>query len=330
MQEFISKLPKAELHLHIEGSLEPELMFKLAQRNNITLKYKSVEEIRNAYQFHNLQSFLDIYYEGAGVLQKEQDFYDLTWDYLLRCKQDNVRHTEIFFDPQTHTERNIPFEVSLNGIHAALKDGEKKLGISSHIIMCFLRHLSQEEAFKTLDQALKHKDKIIGVGLDSSEVGHPPVKFQQVFEKALAEGFKTVAHAGEEGPAEYIWEAINLLKVERIDHGVRCLEDKNLVEYLKENKIPLTVCPYSNVKLKVFEKLEDHNLRNLLNEGLVVMINADDPAYFGGYLGENFNGTQKALDLSKEELKVLAKNSFQASFLDQATKDKYYKEIDSL
>lgn len=330
MQDFISKLPKAELHLHIEGSLEPELMFKLAQRNNISLKYKSVEEIRNAYQFHNLQSFLDIYYEGAGVLQKEQDFYDLTWEYLLRCKDDNVRHTEIFFDPQTHTDRQIPFEVSLNGIHAALQDGEKKLGISSHLIMCFLRHLSQEEAFKTLDQAIKHKDKIIGVGLDSSEVGHPPVKFQQVFEKAIEHGFKTVAHAGEEGPAEYIWQALNLLKVERIDHGVRCLEDQKLVEYLREHQIPLTVCPYSNIKLKVFENLKDHNLRKLLDQGLVATINADDPAYFGGYLGENFVGTQKALDLSKDELKLLAKNSFQASFLDKEIKNKFIREIDAL
>lgn len=330
MQDFIQKLPKAELHLHIEGSLEPELMFKLAQRNNIKLKYNSVEEIRNAYQFHNLQSFLDIYYEGAGVLQKEQDFYDLTWEYLVRCKEDNVRHTEIFFDPQTHTDRGIAFEVALNGIHSALKDGEKKLNISSHIIMCFLRHLSEEEAFKTLEQALKHKDKIIGVGLDSSEVGHPPSKFQRVFDKARSEGLRSVAHAGEEGPAEYIWQALDLLKVERIDHGVRCLEDDKLVKKLKEEKIPLTVCPYSNIKLKVFEKLEDHNLRLLLNQGLVATINADDPAYFGGYLGENFTGTQKALDLSKDELKTLAKNSFIASFISNDKKQQFIKEIDSL
>lgn len=330
MKDFIAKLPKAELHLHIEGSLEPELMFKLAQRNNIKLKFGSVEEIRKAYNFHNLQSFLDIYYEGAGVLIKEQDFYDLTWEYLERCKEDNVRHTEIFFDPQTHTDRGIAFEVALNGIHAALKDGEKKLGITSHIIMCFLRHLSEEEAFKTLDMALAHKDKIIGVGLDSSEVGHPPSKFQRVFDKARAEGFKSVAHAGEEGPPEYIWEALDLLKVERIDHGVRSLEDAKLVERLKNEQIPLTVCPYSNIKLCVFEKLEDHNLRRLLDAGLVVTINADDPAYFGGYLGENFVGTQAALDLSKDELKLLAKNSFKASFISNEAKQLYYKEIDSL
>ncbi len=330
MKDFIQKLPKAELHLHIEGSLEPELMFKLAKRNNIKLKYDGVEEIRNAYQFHNLQSFLDIYYEGAGVLQKEEDFYDLTWAYLERCQQDNVRHTEIFFDPQTHTDRNIPFAVSLNGIHAALKDGEKKLGISSHIIMCFLRHLSEEEAFKTLDQALPYQDKIIGVGLDSSEVGHPPEKFKRVFDKARAAGLRSVAHAGEEGPPEYIWQALDLLKVERIDHGVRCLEDDKLVARLKEEKIPLTVCPYSNVKLRVFDQLKDHNLRRLLEAGLVATINADDPAYFGGYLGENFVGTQKALDLSKEELVTLAKNSFQASFLSDEIKRKFMQEIDAV
>lgn len=330
MKDFIAKLPKAELHLHIEGSLEPELMFKLAQRNNIKLKFGSVEEIRKAYNFHNLQSFLDIYYEGAGVLIKEQDFYDLTWEYLERCKEDNVRHTEIFFDPQTHTDRGIAFEVALNGIHAALKDGEKKLGITSHIIMCFLRHLSEEEAFKTLDMALAHKDKIIGVGLDSSEVGHPPSKFQRVFDKARAEGFKSVAHAGEEGPPEYIWEALDLLKVERIDHGVRSLEDEKLVERLKKEQIPLTVCPYSNIKLCVFKKLEDHNLRKLLDAGLVATVNADDPAYFGGYLGENFVGTQAALDLSKDELKLLAKNSFKASFISDEAKQKYYNEIDNL
>src|SRR5690606_25040145 len=251
-------------------------MFKQEKRNNIKLKFSSVEEIRKAYDFHNLQSFLDIYYEGAGVLIKEQDFYDLTWEYLERCKADNVRHTEIFFDPQTHTDRGIAFEVALNGIHQALQDGKTKLGISSHIIMCFLRHLSEEEAFKTLEMAMAHKDKIIGVGLDSSEVGHPPSKFERVFEKARDAGFRAVAHAGEEGPPEYIWEALDLLKVERIDHGVRSLEDENLVARLKQEQIPLTVCPYSNVKLCVFKKLEDHNLRKLLDAGLVATIHADD------------------------------------------------------
>lgn len=324
MKDFIQSLPKAELHLHIEGSLEPELMFELAERNNIELKYKSVEEIRRAYEFQNLQSFLDIYYEGAGVLQKEQDFYDLTWAYLLRCKEDNVVHTEIFFDPQTHTERGISFDTVVNGIDGALKNAQKELGISSHLIMCFLRHLSEEEAFETLELALPHQDKIIGVGLDSAEVGHPPEKFQGVFEKAKSLGFRLVAHAGEEGPPEYIWQALDLLKVERIDHGVRCLEDQDLVARLREEKIPLTVCPYSNVKLRVFNKLEDHNLRKLLDSGLVATINADDPAYFGGYLGENFVGTQKALGLSRDELITLCENSFMASFLNEDEKKKYF------
>lgn len=330
IEQLIKNLPKAELHLHIEGSLEPELMFNLAKRNNISLRFKSVEEVRAAYQFTNLQTFLDIYYEGAGVLQTTQDFYDMTMAYLLRCKADNVVHTEIFFDPQTHTERGIAFSTVVNGIHQALSDGEKKLGISSHMIMCFLRHLDEASAMKTLDQALEFKDKIIGVGLDSSEVGHPPSKFKKVFGKALNEGFKTVAHAGEEGDPSYIWEAIKLLHVERIDHGVRCLEDEALVEYLGLNRIPLTVCPYSNIKLKVFEKLEHHNLKKLLERGLVATINSDDPAYFGGYMNENFLGTSKALDLSAQEVKKLAINSFEASFLLREMKDKWIAQVKSL
>ncbi len=330
MIEFIKSLPKAELHLHIEGSLEPELMFELAKRNEVEIPFTSVEEVKKAYNFHNLQSFLDIYYQGANVLIHEQDFYDLTMAYLLKCKEDNVVHTEIFFDPQTHTDRGISFETVINGIHRALKDGEKKLGISSKIIMCFLRHLSEEEAFKTLEMSLAHKDKIIGVGLDSSEVGHPPSKFERVFKKALEEGFLTVAHAGEEGPADYIWEALDLLGVTRVDHGVRSLEDEKLVKRLKEEQIPLTVCPLSNIKLCVFDKLSDHNLKSLLDNGLMAMINSDDPSYFGGYLGENFIQCQKELDLGKDDLKKLAINSFKSSFLEEAEKDKWINKINNL
>ncbi len=330
MRDFIQKLPKAELHLHIEGSLEPELMFELSKRNGIEIPFKSVEEIKKAYDFHNLQSFLDIYYQGANVLIKEQDFYDMTWAYLLKCKEDNIVHTEIFFDPQTHTDRGIEFDVVINGIDRALKDGREKLDISSEIIMCFLRHLDEDAAFKTLDQALAHKDKIIGVGLDSSEVGHPPSKFERVFKKALEEGFLTVAHAGEEGPTEYIWEALDLLKVKRIDHGVRSLEDEKLVERLKEEQMPLTVCPLSNVKLCVFDKLSDHNLKNLMSSGLLVMINSDDPSYFGGYLGENFIQCQKELDLSRDELKALAINSFKSAFMSEENKSKWIKQIEQL
>ncbi|PJB53826.1 MAG: adenosine deaminase [Bdellovibrio sp. CG_4_9_14_3_um_filter_39_7] len=329
-EQLIKSIPKAELHLHIEGSLEPELMFHLAKRNNISLRFKSVEEVRAAYQFTNLQTFLDIYYEGAGVLQTKQDFYDLTMDYLHRCKADNVVHTEIFFDPQTHTDRGIAFSTVVEGIHQALADGEKNLGISSHMIMCFLRHLDEASAMRTLDQAMEFKDKIIGVGLDSSEVGHPPSKFKRVFGKALEAGFKTVAHAGEEGDPSYIWEAIKLLHVERIDHGVRCLEDEMLVEYLGLNRIPLTVCPYSNVKLKVFKKLEDHNLKKLLDRDLVATINSDDPAYFGGYMNENFLGTAQALDLAAPEIKKLAFNSFEASFLQREQKDQWILKIKTL
>jgi adenosine deaminase len=330
MKDFIQSLPKAELHLHIEGSLEPELMFELSKRNNIEIPFKSVEEVREAYNFHNLQSFLDIYYQGANVLIHEQDFFDMTWAYLLKCQEDNVVHTEIFFDPQTHTDRGIDFDTVINGIHNALTKAETELGISSKIIMCFLRHLDEESAFKTLECALKHKDKIIGVGLDSSELGHPPSKFERVFKKAMSEGFLTVAHAGEEGPAEYIWEALNLLDVKRVDHGVRCLEDEKLVDYLVEKKIPLTVCPLSNIKLRVFDKLSDHNLKTLLDKGLMAGINSDDPAYFGGYMGENFLQCQKELDLSQEELKKLAIISFESSFLSEIEKTKWVEKIKAL
>ena len=325
--EFIKKLPKAELHLHIEGSFEPELMFEIARRNNLNIRFKSVEEVKYAYNFHNLQSFLDIYYEGAGVLLHERDFYDLTMAYLIKCREDNVVHTEIFFDPQTHTDRGVKFETVFNGIHSALKDAEKEWGITSHMIMCFLRHLSEEAAFKTLNESLPFKKHIIAVGLDSGEVGHPPSKFTRVFEAAMKEGYLTVAHAGEEGPPAYIWEALDLLKVKRIDHGVRALEDEKLMERIIAEKMALPVCPLSNLKLRVFDKLSDHNLKKLLHRGVKVTINSDDPAYFGGYANQNYLETAEALDLSAEELKLIAQNSFEASFLTSAQKQKWISEI---
>ena len=328
--ELIKKIPKAELHLHIEGSMEPELMFRLAKRNNIKIPFRSIGEIKNAYNFHNLQSFLDIYYQGSKILISEQDFFDLTWAYLLKSKEDNIVHTEIFFDPQSHTNRGIKFDLVINGIHGAILKAEKELGISSKIIMCFLRDLDEQSAFKTLDQALTHKDKIIGVGLDSSEVGYPPSKFENVFNKAIQEGFLTVAHAGEEGPPEYIWEALDLLKVKRIDHGIRCLEDEKLVKRLRDNQIPLTVCPLSNVKLCIFKKLKDHNLKKLLNKGLVAMVNSDDPAYFGGYLNRNLIECQMSLNLTKEDIKRLVINSFRSSFLSEDKKKKWIDQINNL
>ena len=329
MASLIQTLPKAELHIHIEGSLEPEMMFELARRNQVSLPYASVDEVRAAYQFENLQSFLDLYYAGAQVLQTEQDFYDLTWAYLQKCAVQNVLHTEIFFDPQTHTDRGIPFEVVHGGITRALKDGREKLDVSSGLILCFLRHLSAEAAMATLEQALPYRDSITAVGLDSSELGHPPSKFQAVFDRARAEGFLTVAHAGEEGPPEYIWEAIRLLKVSRIDHGVRCVEDPALVDYLVEHQIPLTVCPLSNIKLCVFDTMAHHNLKQLLDIGLCVTVNSDDPAYFGGYVNENFNAVQKALNLTDDQLKQIALNSFKASFLDADRKQHYLSKLDS-
>lgn len=329
MIEFLQKLPKAELHIHIEGSLEPELMFDIGQRNGIELPFSSVEDVRAAYQFDDLQSFLDIYYQGASVLQTEQDFYDMTWSYLQHCHKQNVIHTEIFFDPQTHTDRAIGFDVVIAGITRALDDGKEKLNISSRLIMCFLRHLSAEAAMNTLNEAVAYKESIVAVGLDSSEVGHPPEKFQRVFERALEEGFLAVAHAGEEGPPEYIWQALDLLKIKRIDHGVRCSEDPKLIQRLIEQRIPLTVCPLSNIKLRVFDTMQDHNILSLLEQGLNVTVNSDDPAYFGGYLNENFVALHNELDMTREHAIHLARNSFEASFLEGQEKQQLIDRLDA-
>ena len=325
--EFIKKSPKAELHLHIEGTLEPEQMFSFAKRNDIQISFNNVNEVKKAYNFTNLESFLKIYYEGAKVLLKEQDFFELTWAYALKCKEDNVVHTEIFFDPQTHTKRGVSFDIVINGIYKALIKAEKKFGLSFKIIMCFLRHLNEEDCFNILEKALAHKDKIFGVGLDSSEMGNPPKKFEKLFKKAIENNFITVAHAGEEGPTEYMWEALNLLNVKRIDHGVQCLKDEKLVEKLSKSQIPLTVCPLSNIKLKVFDKLKDHNLKKMLDKKLMVMVNSDDPAYFGGYLNQNLIETQVALNLSFEDIKILLINSFKSSFLTEEEKKVWINKI---
>jgi len=324
---FIKKSPKAELHLHIEGTLEPEHMFSLAKRNNVKIPFKNINEAKKAYNFSSLESFLKIYYESAKVLLKEKDFFELTWAYALKCKEDNIVHTEIFFDPQTHTNRGISFDIIINGIYKALKKAEKEFGLSFKIIMCFLRHLNEEECFKTLDQALVHKDKIFGVGLDSSEIDNPPKKFEKLFKKAAENNFITVAHAGEEGPPEYMWQSLNLLNVKRIDHGVQCLKDEKLVEKLLKNQVPLTVCPLSNIKLKVFDKLYDHNLKKMLDKKLMVTINSDDPAYFGGYLNQNLIETQAALNLSFEDIKTLLINSFKSSFLSEKRKKECINKI---
>ena len=317
---FARDLPKAELHLHIEGTLEPELMFELARRNAVPVPYASVEDVRNAYVFSDLQSFLDIYYAGCRVLLKEQDFYDLTWAYLTRAAGQGVRHAEIFFDPQTHTDRGVPFETVIAGIHRALEDGRGRLDVSSGLILCFLRHLSADAAMQTLANAMQYREWIVGVGLDSSEVGHPPSKFRAVFDRAREVGLLPVAHAGEEGPPDYIWEALDVLQARRIDHGVRCAEDERLIGRLAEGKIPLTVCPLSNVKLGVFPTLQQHNLKQLLHRGLMVTVNSDDPAYFGGYVGDTFQAAAAALPLSRADLVTLARNSFQASFLPEEQK----------
>ena len=333
MREFIKGIPKTELHLHIEGTFEPELMFEIAKRNNKKIRFNSVEEIRNAYQFNNLQEFLDIYYEGAGVLLEEVDFYDLTMAYLKKVHSENVIHVEIFFDPQTHTDRGVPFEKVIKGIHRALEDGKKNLGVSSILIMSFLRHLDEESAFKTLEESIPFKEKIKAVGLDSSELGNPPSKFQRVFEKAKSYGFLTVAHAGEEGPSDYVHEALNLLNVSRIDHGNRSLEDETLVKKLVELKMPLTVCPLSNLKLCLVKNMKDHPIREMLDKGLMATINSDDPAYFGGYMNDNYFAIQEALNLSKQEIYKLTRNAFESTFLDEIDKnallervDRYYQE----
>lgn len=315
MDAFIQQLPKVELHLHIEGTLEPEMMFELAQRNHVALPYDNVDAVRAAYDFHNLQSFLDLYYQGADVLVHEQDFFDLTWAYLLRAKADNVIHTEIFFDPQTHTDRGIAFETVITGIHNALERGKTELGISSCLIMCFLRHLSEEAAFATLEMVLPFKSWIVGVGLDSSEIGHPPQKFERVFAKAKEHGLRLVSHAGEEGPAQNISDTLDLLHCERIDHGVRCTDDSELVQRLKANRTPLTVCPLSNTRLKVFQKMSEHNIVELLRAGLCVTINSDDPAYFGGYMTDNFLAVANAHKLTHAELAQFTYNAIEASFI---------------
>ena len=325
--KFIKKVPKAELHLHIEGTLEPKHMFELAKRNNISIPYKNIEEVKAAYNFKSLDSFLNIYYQGSKVLIHEKDFFDLTWAYVLKCKEDNIVHTEIFFDPQAHVDRGVSFDTVINGISKALDKANLEFGLTSKIIMCFLRHLEEKSGFNVLNQALKHKDKIVGVGLDSSELGNPPKKFEKLFQKAREEGFFTVAHAGEEGPPEYIWDSINLLKVKRIDHGIQCLKDNKLIEELKKKQIPLTVCPLSNVKLCVFDKLENHNLKDMLNLGLRAMVNSDDPAYFGGYLNKNLIESQLALDLTLENVKTLIVNSFKSSFLDNISKNRWIEKI---
>ena len=328
MKDLIKKLPKAELHLHIEGTLEPKLMFELAQRNSIDIPYSTVEDIQKAYNFTNLQSFLDIYYAGASVLLKEEDFYSLTWEYILKCVENNIVHTEVFFDPQIHTQRGVPFYSVIRGIKDALDDAKEEYGITSEIIMCFLRHLDQEECFKTLEEALPYKHEIIGVGLDSSELGNPPSKFKELFKKARQEGFKVVAHAGEEGDVSYINEALDILKVQRVDHGVQATKSQELIKRLKEQQIPLTVCPNSNIELKVFEEYKNHNIKELLDLGILVTVNSDDPAYFKGYLNQNYINIQQSLNLSKEDIVKLVKNSFIASFLPEDLKQEYLARVD--
>lgn len=320
LPELLRLMPKAELHIHIEGSLEPELIFALARRNGIKLPYASVDDLRRAYAFTNLQSFLDIYYAGASVLITEQDFYDMTRAYLERAARDNVIHTEIFFDPQTHTARGVRMETVIKGLHRACADAQAELGISAALILCFLRHLSEEEAFETLEQALPWRDLVIGVGLDSGEVGNPPEKFARVFARCRELGLHLVAHAGEEGPPQYIWTALDLLKVERIDHGVQSAKDPSLMQRLAKDRIALTVCPLSNLKLCVFPDLAQHNLRQLLDAGLAATVNSDDPAYFGGYINDNFTQTFAALGLDAQHAWTLARNSFEASFADATAK----------
>ena len=318
--DWLNNLPKVELHIHLEGSLEPELMFLLAQRNGVELPFNTVEKIKEAYNFSNLQDFLDIYYQAANVLQTEKDFYDLTWAYLEKCKQQNVVHVEPFFDPQTHTDRGVSFDVVVKGISRALADAEIRLGITAKLIMCFLRHLSEDAAFEILSQAEPYLEHIAGVGLDSSEQGQPPEKFSRVFAKARELGLLTVAHAGEEGPAEYIWTALNDLKVSRVDHGVRAIDDQALMSYLAETNMPLTVCPLSNTKLRVFDDMSQHNILQMLEQGVCVTVNSDDPAYFGGYMTENFKALARSLNMTRQQALKLVRNSIEASFADRSRK----------
>ncbi len=326
-EAFIEGLPKAELHVHIEGTLEPEMMFGLARRNGVALPYASVEEVRRAYDFADLQSFLDLYYEGMRVLLYEGDFYDLTLAYLEKAASQGVRHAEIFFDPQAHTGRGVPFETAVTGIRNALVDGERRMGISTRLILCFLRHLSSDEAMETLQQALPYKGWIAAVGLDSSEVGNPPKEFKAVFEEAAGHGFFRVAHAGEEGPPEYIRQALDDLGAVRIDHGVRCMEDPALVERLREERVPLTVCPLSNVRLRCFPSMREHPAKRMLDEGLCVTVNCDDPSYFGGYVAENYAALRDGLGFDREEFRAVAENSFRASFLDEGDKERRLQDL---
>ncbi len=328
MNRFLQNMPKAELHIHLEGSVEPEMMFEIGRRNQIALPYSDAAEARAAYRFEDLQSFLDIYYRSADVLRNEADFYDITRAYLQRCHQQQVIHVEPFFDPQTHTERGVPFEAVVGGITRALKDGQRRFGISSRLIMCFLRHLSADQAMGTLEQALPFKEHIVAIGLDSSESGHPPENFRKVFERGLGEGFLTVAHAGEEGPPDYIRQALDLLDVRRIDHGVRCIEDETLMRRLIDEQIPLTVCPLSNVKLRVFDRMSDHNILDLLSRGLKVTVNSDDPAFFGGYVNENFAALHTDLNMNREQAVQLARNSFEASFAEENQKQQMIGRLD--
>lgn len=329
LPELLRAMPKAELHIHVEGSLEPELIFALARRNGVALPCASVDELRQAYAFTNLQSFLDIYYAGASVLIQEQDFYDMAWAYLQRAAADHVVRAEIFFDPQTHTARGVPMETVIRGLHRACVDADQQLGVSAALILCFLRHLSEEAAFEALEQALPWRDRFIGVGLDSGEVGNPPEKFARVFARCRELGLHLVAHAGEEGPPAYVWGALDVLKVERVDHGVQSLKDPALVARLARDGIPLTVCPLSNLKLRVVPSLASHNLGDLLGAGLCATVNSDDPAYFGGYLGENFTQTFAALGLTARHAWRLACNSLQASFAPEADRRRWVEELEA-
>lgn len=330
LHELIRALPKAELHIHIEGSIEPELMFHLAERNGIKLNYDSANALRNAYQFESLQDFLDIYYAASSVLLHEQDFYDITWAYLLKAKENNIVHTEVMFDPQAHTSRGVPFSAVIGGIYRALVDGYENLGISFRLILSFLRHLGAEEGFKTIEEAVPYQGWITAVGLDSSERNFPPDLFADLYEKAIEMGFLTVAHAGEDGPPEYIWAALDLLKASRIDHGNSSIQDSDLVDVLGIYEIPLTTCPLSNLKLKVIEKMTDHPLKEMLDRGIKVTVNSDDPAYFGGYLNDNFIAVADALNLSKDEIIQLVKNSFEASFITDGEKKAFLKKVDEV